>query len=84
MQNSMPASERVRPILQAMERSISEARQRRLQGSPCEEEPVIPTPAPIENDDQKTGQPPRLKARPKRATPFPSSVDGGAYRSQAG
>ena len=75
MHPSRPAAERVRPILQAMERSIDAARQRRLHDTderPEELETTTPPaePRPLTPHREQT---PRLKARPKRAMPLRES-----------
>jgi hypothetical protein len=81
MSNPRSTAERMRPILQAMERSIESARRRRLH------EPAIapvarPQPAP-EPKERIAVQSPRQKARPKRAA-FPGRPNtSGDYRAEA-
>ena len=74
MDKSKPAADRVRPILQAMERSIDAARQRRTRetrpGQP-QDTPNPVTPDPTAPD----GEQPRLRARPKRSTPMTGMDD---------
>jgi len=74
MEQKKPAADRVRHILQAMERSIDAARQRRETGNrpPV---PTVPAAAPAlgTTDPIKpphSDQPARLRARPKRSTPL--------------
>ena len=49
MKNSRTTAERIRPILQAMERSIDAARQKRLQGAdgPAQPRPLAVDPHPV-------------------------------------
>jgi hypothetical protein len=74
MDKKRPTADRVRPILEAMERSIETARRRRLDGS---ERPVStavpapPRPLPASTTDGRL----RLKARPKRAAVLLPDVD---------
>jgi len=84
MDNSKPAAERIRPILQAMERSIDAARQRRLHesGEPEVSEPVRPDPQ-TEAPAGDTERAARLKARPKRATPLSGYDQDESLRSRA-
>jgi hypothetical protein len=76
MDTTRHTADRVRPILQAMERSIDAARQQRLRASgrpsqisaepvPSIAPPASQVPAPI--DTGSTSAAPRLKARPKRS-----------------
>ena len=88
MDNARSAAERVRPILQAMERSIDTARQRRLHTSGIPVREMVPvTPIKQETSEAVVGQDgepaPRLKARPKRASPL-STYDPNSLRSRAG
>ncbi|MHC4106732.1 MAG: hypothetical protein ACYSTY_01470 [Planctomycetota bacterium] len=72
MEQSRSAAERIRPILQAMERSIETARRRRLHDSqgPSSRGPSEPL-------ERASDQPaPRLKARPKRTPPFMTTREG--------
>lgn len=72
--------ERVRPILQAMERSIDAARRRRLD----QDHVTTPPPAsPADPITERQGPPPRLKARPKRSNPSLDPLDDMEIRSQA-
>jgi len=64
MSNPRSTAERMRPILQAMERSIDSARRRRLH-EPASA-PVTRQPPP-EPRERLAVQSPRQKARPKRA-----------------
>ena len=63
MDQSRSAAERVRPILQAMERSIEAARRRRLHES---QGFTRPGPVPASPTTTPDAPLPRLKARPKR------------------
>ncbi len=80
MSNQRSTAERMRPILQAMERSIESARRRRLHEPAVA--PVVRQPAP-EPKERIAVQSPRQKARPKRAS-FPGrphTAEG--YRTEA-
>ena len=66
MKNSRTTAERMRPILQAMERSIEAARQKRLQEA---DGPAQTRPLAVDRHTADNGEIPRQKARPKRATP---------------
>jgi hypothetical protein len=72
MDNNSPAMDRVRSILQRMDRSIDDARRRREQADePDDSSPGTP---PTSGDESSTGTtadgaPTRLKARPKRMNP---------------
>ena len=79
MKNSRSTADRMRPILQAMERSIETARRRRLHDT---DSPAQPRPAAVAQPDN--GDQPRRKARPKRATPPMRNYDGSDYRAEAG
>ncbi|MDY7109563.1 MAG: hypothetical protein SYC29_13095 [Planctomycetota bacterium] len=85
MDKPRPAAERVRPILQAMERSIDAARRQRLHVTGDEEKKDEDAPQPAESENRPTnGEPPqRLKARPKRSGHFPERDSGGSFRSRA-
>ena len=80
MKTSRSTAERIRPILQAMERSIETARRRRLHSS---ESPATPRPIPTagHRDDDSEGDQPRRKARPKRSTPT-IPYGGSEYRPE--
>ena len=80
MKNSRTTAERMRPILQAMERSIDAARQLRLQNV---DGPAQPSPMPVDQNIPGDGEIPRRKARPKRATPQLFRPGGSEYRSEA-
>jgi hypothetical protein len=84
MDKPRPAAERVRPILQAMERSIDAARRRRLHttGDDGKEENVA---KPAEHETAPpNGEPaPRLKARPKRPGSFSDPDGGESFHSRA-
>lgn len=87
MENARTAADRVRGILQSMERSIDEARRERLhRDDPTPAPRVAPRPVPLdrtETDEPDGERPPqRLKARPKRATPM-GGFDSGTLRSRA-
>ena len=94
MDTPRPAAERVRHILQAMERSIDSARRQRLHTSSPAPQPfsaapppqaVFPRPAAsLPQQPSQNGATQRLKARPKRADTFASPFDQPIYRSQAG
>lgn len=90
MEKSRAASERIRPILEAMERSIDLARRKRLHNMhPAEPTPTTIPPAshiqqPI-NEQTDDSQEPyyRRKARPMRPSGVLGRVDDPNYRSQA-
>jgi hypothetical protein len=92
MNDSNRAADRVRPFLQAMERSIDAARQRRLNGGlePTEPAPVMTPTSPPANEPstepstEPSGEPPRLRARPKRPSYPVFGRDEPEYRSKAG
>ncbi len=81
MKISRSTADRVRPILQAMERSIESARRRRMQDT---EAPARSKPMAVEHADGNTHEIPRRKARPKRATPIIRDRNGAEYRAEAG
>lgn len=106
MDSSRDTAEKIRPILQAMERSIADARRKRTHDNdlPIAVNPTptigadlpasvptgpsTPTPAPGPRHAGTSQQqadadqaPPRLKARPKRATL--TDFDSGEIRSRA-
>ena len=62
MKNTRTTAEQIRPILQAMERSIESARRRRLHTTAPS--PAEPMPTPFVTDGPSDR--PRQKARPKR------------------
>jgi hypothetical protein len=70
----------MRPILQAMERSIDKARRERLDGTDA---PAAPRPMSVEHQSNGDGEIPRRKARPKRATPPVRQPGGSEYRAKA-
>jgi hypothetical protein len=80
MKNARSTAERIRPILQAMERSIETARRRRLHQT---DRPAAPRPLPVESLDPTHDALPRRKARPKRSTPGLRRFDGSEYRAEA-
>ncbi|GEM_PF-2894067 len=80
MKNSRDTAERMRPILQAMERSIDAARQKRLQNV---DGPAQPRPMAVDRPLNGDGEIPRRKARPKRATPQMLHPGGSEYRAEA-
>jgi len=85
MDNHKPAAERIRPILEAMERSIDSARRSRMHEPTGASVPQLQQ-APVQRitppPTSEPGQ--RLKARPKRlAGPLGSAFDQPTYRSQA-
>ena len=80
MKNSRTTAERIRPILQAMERSIDAARQKRLHDV---DGPVEPRPLAVDQHAVGDGEIPRRKARPKRATPELLQRGGSEYRAEA-
>ena len=80
MKNSRTTVERMRPILQAMERSIDAARQKRLHDV---DGPVQPRPMAVDQTIVGDGEIPRRKARPKRATPQLLQRGGPEYRAEA-
>ena len=93
--NSRKCPERMRTILQAMERSIDAARRSRMKLPGEEMEPTFqpkPAPAPATSRSVPPDYPlpnqvaaPRLKARPKRLdVPFIDPFQQPSYRSQTG
>ena len=80
MKNSRTTVERMRPVLQAMERSIDAARQKRLHDV---DGPVQPRPLAVDQHTVGDGEIPRRKARPKRATPQLRHPGGTEYRAEA-
>ncbi len=80
MKTSRSTAERIRPILQAMERSIESARRRRLHES---DNPLEPRPVPVDQHEHRGDGLARRKARPKRSTPPVGQFDGPAYRAEA-
>ncbi len=80
MKTSRSTAERIRPILQAMERSIESARHRRLHET---ESPPEPRPVPADPREHRGDALPRRKARPKRSTPATRQFDGTEYRAEA-
>jgi len=82
MDKSKSAADRIRPILQAMERSIDAARAARThQGRPAPASPpeaieVDDEPRPTGKVDPETAS--RMRARPKRPAPLPD--DRGPLR----
>jgi hypothetical protein len=80
MNNPRSTAERMRPILQAMERSIETARRRRLHEPPSGSITRQPPPEPRE---RAAVQAPRQKARPKRATASGHPHQTEDYRAEA-
>ena len=88
MKTSRSTAERMRPILEAMERSIDTARRRRLHKT---DTPVEPRPMPVDGhanpnanaNGDSDGEMPRRKARPKRATPTLRHPGNPEYRAEA-
>ena len=80
MKNSRSTAERIRPILQAMERSIDAARQKRLRDI---DGPAQPRPLAVDRHTVGDGEIPRRKARPKRATPQLLQPGESEYRAEA-
>ena len=80
MKTSRSTAERMRPILEAMERSIDAARRRRLHetDTPVHQRPMA-VDRPVNGDDEM----PRRKARPKRATPTLRHPGHPEYRAEA-
>ena len=79
MKNTRSTAEHIRPILQAMERSIESARRRRLH----ESSPSTPEVRPASQRDAERGDRPRQKARPKRSAAPERHFDGSEYRAPA-
>lgn len=79
MKSSRSTAERIRPILQAMERSIDSARRRRLDvaGSSASIRPVASQDPAVYGPDL-----PRRKARPKRSATPMQSFDAPGYRTE--
>jgi hypothetical protein len=93
MENPRNAADKVRPILQAMERSIDSARRRRLNtedATPAPDEPrpqdagQMPHIRPDEADEPEAATPPRLKARPKRPSSFLRSDNAPELQTRIG
>ncbi len=86
MKTSRSTAERMRPILEAMERSIDAARRRRLHET---DTPVQPRPTAVDGhtkangDGDGDGEVPRRKARPMRATPTLRHPGNPDYRAEA-
>ena len=76
MKTPRSTADRIRPILEAMERSIETARRRRLHKADGS-----PSPRPFTSQDPRLdgNDVPRRKARPKR--PMIRRFDGSEYRS---
>lgn len=78
MEQKKPAADRVRHILQAMERSIDAARQRRTNTgraptpTPAPQSMPAIVPEPVDTGRTESG---RLRARPKRFTSYPGYDD---------
>jgi len=92
MKNSRSTVERIRPILEAMERSIDSARRRRLNetDTPVQHRPLTldgDANANVNGDGSGSGsgdsEMPRRKARPKRATPTLHHPGHPEYRAKA-
>ncbi len=83
MKTSRSTAERMRPILQAMERSIETARRRRLNDTDRVADPQPRPPLAVEPRDNGDHKLPRRKARPKRSTPPIQQYDGNTYRAEA-
>lgn len=89
MERSRITSEKIRPILEAMERSIDLARRKRLHAAhPASPAPtsIPPTsPAAPTNEQPTDSQEPyyRRKARPKRPSGVLGRFDDPNYRAQA-
>ncbi len=89
MERSRVTSEKIRPILEAMERSIDLARRKRLHAAhPASPAPtaIPPTrPAAPTNEQPNDAQAPyyRQKARPKRPSGVLGRFDDPNYRAQA-
>ena len=99
METKKSNAEHIRPILQAMERSIDTARRNRVKqptmmppSSPIGTQPSPATSIPTSSPGPSFGTTPaasetagRLKARPKRLdSPFVTPLVPAPYRSQAG
>jgi len=95
MDNKKNCAERMRPILQAMERSIDQARRARTNSNPANDSPLrnslaasplfTPSPLTTPTTTQMDAGPPRLKARPKPLNPpILNAFQQSPYRSQAG
>ena len=80
MKNSRTTAERMRPILEAMERSIDIARRQRLHGT---DTPVQQRPMAADRHGNGDDEMPRRKARPKRATPTLRHPGHPEYRAEA-
>ncbi len=77
MKNPRTTAEQIRPIIQAMERSIESARRRRLHTTVPT--PVEPTSPHFVNDGPSDR--PRQKARPKRDGKLGRPFNGSEYRA---
>ncbi len=80
MKTSRSTAERIRPILEAMERSIESARLRRLHKSHDPTATRTQEPGQPLSED---GQRPRRKARPKRPSPMLPRYGGSEYQAPA-
>ncbi len=78
MKNTRTTVEQIRPILQAMERSIESARRRRLHDTGTS----TPEPQSTNHEARDTTDQPRQKARPKRS--LTSNFDASGFRSTHG
>ena len=86
MKTSRSTAERMRPILEAMERSIDAARRRRLHETetPAQHRPMaLDGHANANANLNGDGEMPRRKARPKRATPTLRHPGHPEYRAKA-
>ncbi len=80
MKTSRSTAERMRPILEAMERSINAARRRRLHET---DTPAQQNPMAVNHHANDDNEMPRRKARPKRATPTLRHPGHTEYRAEA-
>ena len=80
MKNPRTTAEQIRPILQAMERSIESARRRRLHDTGTS----TPEPRSTNHEARDTTDQPRQKARPKRGPSLAGHFDASGYRAPIG
>ena len=75
MEKPLPAVDRIRSIIAALDRSIDAARDQRLHGSNAPRTPTTPIEPAKPLDASQNGDvpiaPTKLKARPKRSSPLP-------------
>ena len=80
MKNPRTTAEQIRPIIQAMERSIESARRRRLHDTGTS----TPEPRSTKHEARDTTDQPRQKARPKRGPTLTAHFDASGFRAPLG